>query len=450
MKKMFLKNSNECIRTLIALIITLATILTSRANDGVFFTSGNFLVPTHETEISVNKEILTITIGKDGYAKVDVYYEFNNKGEDKNVTMAFEASSPYNAMAPLNTRGVHPYIKDFTVSMNDFTLPYHNAVVACQDSMFNHHVDFTPLNLNKWKGYGEIPDSILPADNVLYNEEEKNMVAFAYAYYFDAHFKPGINKVHHTYQYKMSFNVSQKFDIPYWLTPAMRWANHKVDDFTLKIAAEENTEFCLADTLFSSAPFTSVRDTPIYHIKDEYGNHDIFAQLAPSDTIVWHDINFKPKANINIVSPLWLLDSVMNRWHTSSKVVVSHNKTEYRYIAECANSYLVKSKDYLTIPKEKSKITEYSAEKGQGWVSTDTALASKVNIRQQPSIKSKVIGTISATTNPNDSSNSYPCLGITKDLHSNDDITQWFKIKKNGKIGYVSQRVTKWTALRNE
>ena len=52
-------------------VLMVCSLLTVSANDGVYFTSGNFLVPTQETDISVSKEILTITIGKDNYARVD-------------------------------------------------------------------------------------------------------------------------------------------------------------------------------------------------------------------------------------------------------------------------------------------------------------------------------------------------------------------------------------------
>lgn len=148
---------------ILTILIALAAIITSTANDGVYFTSGNFLVPLQETDISVSKEILTITIGKDGFAKVDVYYEFNNKGQAKNVTMAFEAASPYNSCAPLDHQGKHPDIKDFTVNMNGVSLSHRNAVVACRYTQEGEQVDFTPLDLTKWKGFGEVADSILPA-----------------------------------------------------------------------------------------------------------------------------------------------------------------------------------------------------------------------------------------------------------------------------------------------
>ena len=67
-------------RTLIAYLFAFLGISTLWANDGVYFTSGSFLVPTKETDISVVKEILTITIGKDSMARVDVFYELKNNG----------------------------------------------------------------------------------------------------------------------------------------------------------------------------------------------------------------------------------------------------------------------------------------------------------------------------------------------------------------------------------
>lgn len=344
---------------ILTLIIALTAFITGKANDGVYFTSGNFLVPVQETDISVTKEILTITIGKDGFAKVDVYYEFDNKGQAKNVTMAFEAASPYNSLQPLNRQGKHPDIKDFTVSMNGVPLSHRNAVVACHYTQEGHQVDFTPLDLTKWKGYGEVPDSILPSDDAIHNEETDSTIAFSYAYYFDAPFLKDINKVHHTYQYRMSYNVSQKFEIPYWLTPAMRWANHQVDDFTLRITSEEPTEFCMADTLFTSAPFVSKQNKPIYHIQYEYGHHDIFAELSPNDTITWHGKDFKPRANISIDSPQWLMEDEVSNWNPTKEVVITAKKHIYKYIADCGKHYLVKGKkSYHLVSKAGSKKTK--------------------------------------------------------------------------------------------
>jgi hypothetical protein len=100
-----------------------------QANDGVVFVQGNQLVPLKETDISVAKEVLTISIGDDGYANVDVQYEFMNHGKAKTVEMGFEAEAPYNDEAQMNTEGKHPYIYDFTVTMNDKPLTYKNSVI---------------------------------------------------------------------------------------------------------------------------------------------------------------------------------------------------------------------------------------------------------------------------------------------------------------------------------
>lgn len=57
-------------RKLFAAILAVLGICSgAMANDGVYFTSGSFLVPVKETDISVTKEVLTITIGKDSFAR---------------------------------------------------------------------------------------------------------------------------------------------------------------------------------------------------------------------------------------------------------------------------------------------------------------------------------------------------------------------------------------------
>lgn len=65
-----------------------------RANDGSYFTTGNQLLPLVESDIRVQREILTLSWGDDGTADVDVYYEFFNPGAQKTLLMGFEATRP--------------------------------------------------------------------------------------------------------------------------------------------------------------------------------------------------------------------------------------------------------------------------------------------------------------------------------------------------------------------
>ena len=425
-------------KVLIIVAIMLACIEMARANDGVYFTSGNFLVPIRETDISAAKEMLTITIGKDSFAYVDVYYEFANDGSPKTVTMAFEANSQYNDNEPLNRKGIHPSIKDFTVSMNGERLKCHNSVVAFNGSPISP-TDFKPLDMTKWKGFGEVPDSILPMDDAIYNPELDSVVRYAYAYCFDAPFKQGINVVHHTYKYRMSYNVYEKFTIPYWLTPATRWANGKVDDFTLRITAEDSmAEFCLEDSVFKGAPFTSVKGSRIYHLKSDMYKSFVFADMMDGDTVEWHSRDFRPTGDMSINSPWWERSQQMS---TSGKVVVEADGHESRYIADCGDSYFVNVQDYSLVKKAGSRIVEYDAAKGKGWIFIADDSAKRVNVRRAPTTASPIVCRISDTGEG--IPDVYPCRGFVL----GKDGYFWYKARINGKTGYIRQDLMQWDAI---
>lgn len=159
------------------------------ANDSVFFVNGNQLIPSeNETDISVQKEVLTISLQDDGKTKVNVYYEFNNKSDKaKTVLMGFEANPPYNADCKYNAKGIHPYISNFSVNMNGKDVSYSNAVVE-----LNTPQGFKPLDTKAWKtgeAFDESNGQMLDNGNLSIN--------FAYAYYFKATFEPGLNKIVH-------------------------------------------------------------------------------------------------------------------------------------------------------------------------------------------------------------------------------------------------------------
>jgi len=267
--------------------------LSAWGNDGVFYVQGNQLVPIHETDISVAKEVLTISIGDDGFASVDVQYEFMNHGPEKMVVMGFEADAPYNVPTMPALNGLHPYIKDFTVVMNDQPLGYSYGVVASG----REGTDFKPLDLTRWKP--RLGDDFV-ATNVLFYNQTDSCTDFAYAYYFNAKFRKGMNTVHHTYRYRMSFGVGRTFEIPYWLKPAMRWKNQRIDDFTLCIKAENTAKhFCMEDSLFQQASFTIEGTGKMRHYTLPYGGPMLEVSLR-NGALVWHGRNFVPREDICI------------------------------------------------------------------------------------------------------------------------------------------------------
>lgn len=290
------------------------------SNDGVFYVNGNHLVPIQETDIALSKEVLTISLCDDGYAKVDVLYELMNNASEKVVTMGFEAEAPYNDDVAFSRNGVHPYINDFTVEMNGESLIYMNAVVK---SEYGEPCDFIPLNLNEWKSAEDTKmndGEELPNNSLLYNSESDSIVGFSYAYYFVARFKPGKNIVHHTYRYRMSYGVGRTFEVPYWLMPAMRWSNRQIDDFTLLIKATNTAKhFFVADSIFEQSTFVVTEG--VGKIRKTKNYDDLYTEISlRNGTVKWHTTAFRPKDNMTIESAerLYYDDFVLGTFYDRS------------------------------------------------------------------------------------------------------------------------------------
>lgn len=99
--------------TLKSLILVFAAICafpcSGMANDGLFYTSGNQLVPLNESQISVSKEVLTICLNANGTATVDVQYDFlNPEKEERCVTVGFVADAPQNFTGQQLQETEHP------------------------------------------------------------------------------------------------------------------------------------------------------------------------------------------------------------------------------------------------------------------------------------------------------------------------------------------------------
>jgi len=272
-----------------ALILSLLLGTSLYANDGVYYTSGNQLVPLLETEIRIQKEVLTISLQDDGFAMVDVLYEFYNPdSSDKTLTMGFEADPPYNDVYEFYSDGKHPHIHDFTVEMNGAQLSYKN--VACLESQ----KELKPLDLSKYEICRESYTTVHPKDN------DTLFLPFFYVYYFDATFKPGLNKIHHTYKYKESMHVGNTFEISYKLSPALRWANRQIDDFTLVIRADHTAKhYIIKDDNFKASLWTVTEGMGKQRLLDAIGSREFSLR---NGAFTWHTTNFKPTEELDITS----------------------------------------------------------------------------------------------------------------------------------------------------
>lgn len=266
------------------------------ANDATFHMSGNHLIPVMESDISVKKEVLSIKRISEDELKVDVYYEFYNPKQAKKIIVGFEAASPERGKKGVDPKyDWHPYMSNFTVSMNGNKLPYKVTLVA--DSLYTRNNEI--VSLTKHEAVEVENQEVMSDADTRFN----------YVYYFDANFKAGLNVVKHSYNIKLTGGIIYNYAFYYILTAAMRWGNEQIDDFTLIIDMGNFKDFYIDDASFgdkkwslkgtgkimknSSNPWGFDSDDDVsrtrFSVKDGY--------------IEYKAMNYKPRAELFLFSP---------------------------------------------------------------------------------------------------------------------------------------------------
>ncbi|MFT3704507.1 MAG: YARHG domain-containing protein [Agriterribacter sp.] len=280
-------NQHSVWRSTIQCILILITAIISPkawANDGSFFAKGNQLIPITETNITVKKEILTLKKIRDQFIEVTVYYEFFNPGEQKNLTVGFEAFSPQGDVNGTPKNGQHPYMRDFTVELNNKILTYNIAYV--QDSLY------AKSGIIKSKRLDEIKNNI----------QDEQVVDFFYVYHFNANFKKGLNIIKHTYNYDVSTSIAAYYYFEYVLTAANRWGNKQIDDFTLEIDMGECETFSIEKSFFTNAGQWLIngigKSTDIKQVDEAFGGVAALQFYIQKGNIIFQKKNFKPTGDL--------------------------------------------------------------------------------------------------------------------------------------------------------
>jgi hypothetical protein len=275
-------------KKLTILFALLLSIVGAKANDGVYYTSGNQLIPITETEISVKKEVLDIT-RQGQQIQVHVYYEFFNPGKEKTLLVGFEALPPSGVWditeEDYKTLTEHPNIQGFTVTINGQRVNYQVSHVESGENYYNNG-KFNELSKQRELELGR-------------EMEFTEGLPYLFVYHFNATFKSGLNIVEHTYTFDESIFVGAEYCFDYVLTAANRWANNGIDDFTLNINMGDRESFSIKPTFFKSldewtingvgrtSPGNSLTmDEPLFHIQ--------------KGGITFHKKNFHPEGEIDI------------------------------------------------------------------------------------------------------------------------------------------------------
>lgn len=272
------------------------------ANDGVFYAQGNQLIPITETDISVRKEVLTLS--RDGdIVEVTVYYEFYNPtGKAKDLLVGFEAAAPY-PYEGLGHFPEQPNIHDFRVVMNGQSLSYEVAHV--EEWLIGYDKESTPVapyyingKVQSWTRQ-ECLDAMSGNDDMSF--------PFDYVYHFNARFQPGVNTIRHTYKYRMSETVDLDYIFPYVLTAACRWANRQIDDFTLNINMGDRESFEISPTFFQDGSEWTIDGVGKYVAGEWGGDSDVRFHIREGG-ISFHRKDFRPEGELTVFKPRMIWD----------------------------------------------------------------------------------------------------------------------------------------------
>lgn len=295
-------NMRKDLQRLVALCWFSVAFVASFANDGIYYTSGNQLLPLVETDIHVWREVLTLSWGEDRTADVDVYYAYYNPGKERTVLMGFEADPPM-YMDSLDLNGAHPGISDFTVTMNNKPLPVFASIVRA-DTLFVSNGKVQALDLSQY----EIDEA--RSGGYLWNPQINDGVSIAFVYHFNATFKPGFNIVRHHYRYRMSDSAYSYYQLDYKLSPALRWAKGKIGDFTLRIKTRDvPLHFMMKDSVFQRSVKPTVTGTGKWRRRTIMSGNgsdndlmDVVEVFLRNATIEYKVTDFRPGSELRIFS----------------------------------------------------------------------------------------------------------------------------------------------------
>ena len=123
----------------------------------------------------------------------------------------------------------------------------------------------------------------------------------------------------------------------------------------------------------------------------------------------------------------------------SMKMVVDKNgEVVGRYVKTNTTTYGVAVQDDAEVPLKGHRVVTFSAKNGQGIVYRDQSRTGNINVRKRPSTKAPVIAKIADNTISGCVPDCYDCLGKENG---------WYKIRIDGKVGYVRSDLVVWDGM---
>ena len=256
-------------RTILAtLLLILPTVLVF-GNDGVYLNRGSLIYSTQETKIILGKENLSFTV-RDKIARVDIQFEFNNpENVDRKLLIGFQApTSNGDVKDELSNRN---QISDFRILKDGLILPYKLKAAKCGDCELKDPEEFH------------------------FSQHETGL----FVYLFEVTFKPGINRINHSYSFPASNNVGFDQIYNYILTTGAKWANGLIKDLTVQIDMGTNKYFFVYDMFGKNAIWSIIGSGIVTHKKFSHFDPDFYTMVRILSRKLQINVkDFKPTKNI--------------------------------------------------------------------------------------------------------------------------------------------------------
>ena len=139
-----------------------------------------------------------------------------------------------------------------------------------------------------------------------------------------------------------------------------------------------------------------------------------------------------------VLSFALVLVSLPSYAQSMKMVVDEHGETVGRYVKTNKTTYTISVQDDVEVPIKGHRVVTFSANDGQGIIYRDQSRTGNINVRKRPSTDSPVVAKIADTTALGYVPDCYDCLG---------KVNGWYKIRIDGKSGYVRSDLVEWDGM---
>lgn len=139
-----------------------------------------------------------------------------------------------------------------------------------------------------------------------------------------------------------------------------------------------------------------------------------------------------------VLSFALLLVGLLSYAQSMKMVVDKHGKAVGRYVKTNKTTYTIGVQDDVEVPIKGHRVVTFSAKDGQGIIYRDQSRTGNINVRKRPSTDSPVVAKIADTTALGYVPDCYDCLG---------KVNGWYKIRIDGKTGFVRSDLVEWDGM---